>query len=203
MKTNVIILLSVLIVPTSCNSKKDKTPDQWSEGELTEWFSSGEWKRGWEATPDESINQREFAIQYSQNPQRWEKAFQFLSEQDLMKLELGRHELEGADLYVNVDEYISRNEEDVLFEAHKKYADIQVLVSGKERIGVLPLDSTTVAVPYDGEKDILFLTAEAENYRIAEPDRFFLFFPGDAHRPTVKNTENILVRKVVVKVRIQ
>jgi len=203
MKTNVIILLSVLIVPTSCNSKKDKTPDQWSEGELTEWFNAGAWKRGWEATPDESIDQREFAIQYNLNPQRWEKAFQFLSEQDLSKLELGRHELEGADIFVNVDEYISRNEEDVLFEAHKKYADIQVLVSGEEKIGVLPLESTTVAVPYNEDKDIAFLSADADNYRVATPGRFFMFFPDDAHRPTVKNTENSLVRKVVVKVRIQ
>lgn len=203
MKTKLMIVLSVLIVPTACNSKKEKTPDQWSEGELTEWFNAGEWKRGWEATPDESIDQREFAIQYNLNPQRWEKAFQFLSEQDLSKLELGRHELEGPDLFVNVDEYISRNEEDVLFEAHKKYADIQVLVSGEEKIGVLPLESTTLAVPYNEEKDIAFFSADADNYRVATPGRFFMFFPDDAHRPTVKTTENSQVRKVVVKVRIQ
>lgn len=203
MKSKVIILLTVLIVPTACNPMKNKTPDKWSEKELTEWFSSGAWKRGWEASPDESINQREFAIQYNRNPQRWEKAFQFLSEQDLTKLELGRHELEGADLFVNVDEYVSRNEEDVLFEAHKKYADIQVIVSGEERMGVLPLDSTSIVVPYNEEKDIVFLTADAGNYRTATPGRFFIFFPDDAHRPTVKTTENIQVRKIVVKVRIQ
>jgi YhcH/YjgK/YiaL family protein len=89
-----------------------------------------------------------------------------------------------------------------LFEAHKKYADIQVLISGEEKIGVLPLDATTVTVPYDEEKDIMFLTAEGENYRDAMPGKFFLFFPEDAHRPTVKKTENSQVRKIVVKVRI-
>jgi YhcH/YjgK/YiaL family protein len=122
--------------------------------------------------------------------------------QNLADLEKGRYELEDADLFVIVDEYVTRNEEDVLFEAHKKYADIQVLVSGEEKIGVLPLGETTVTIPYDEEKDIMFLTAEEENYRIAEPGKFFLFFPEDAHRPTVKSTENIPVRKVVVKVRI-
>jgi len=203
MKTKLFIFLSVLTVPIACNSDKGKSPDKWSEKELTEWFSAGEWKKGWEAIPDESIDQREFAVQYSKNPQRWEKAFQFLSEQDLRTLELGRHELEGADLYVNVDEYVSRNEEEVMFEAHKKYADIQVLVSGEERMGVLPLDSTAITVPYNEEKDIVFLSADAENYRIAVPGRFFMFFPDDAHRPTVKTTENMPVRKIVVKVRIQ
>lgn len=186
----------------ACTPQKSKTPDQWSEKELSEWFNKGKWKQGWDALPDGSVNIKEFARLYYENPERWDKAFQFLSEQNLVELEKGRYELEGADLFVNVDEYVTRNKEEVLFEAHKKYADIQVLISGEEKIGVLPLDATTVDIPYDEEKDIMFLTAEKENYRIAKPGTFFLFFPQDAHRPTVKSAENIPVRKVVVKVRI-
>ncbi|MFW5774163.1 MAG: YhcH/YjgK/YiaL family protein [Tangfeifania sp.] len=187
---------------TACSTKKSISPGQWNEKELSEWFSKGEWKQGWDARPDESVNQKEFARLYYTNPERWDKAFQFLNEQNLAELEKGRYELEGTDLFVNVDEYVTRNEKDVLFEAHKKYADIQVLIFGEEKIGVLPLDATTVSIPYDEEKDIMFLTAEKENYRIAKPGTFFLFFPQDAHRPTVKLAENSPVRKIVVKVRI-
>ena len=187
---------------TACTPQKSKSPDNWCEKELNEWFGKGEWKQGWDARPDKSVNQKEFARLYYENPERWDKAFQFLSEQNLAGLAKGRYELEGADLFVNIDEYVTRNEEDVLFEAHKKYADIQVMISGEEKIGVLALENTTVTIPYDEEKDILFLTGERENYRTAEPGKFFLFFPQDAHRPTVKSAENIPVRKVVVKVRI-
>lgn len=187
---------------TACTPQKSKTPEQWSEKELGDWFSKGEWKQGWDALPDESVNQKEFARLYFENPERWDKAFQFLSDQNLAELEKGRYELEGADLFVNVDEYVTRNEEDVLFEAHKKYADIQVLVAGEEKIGILPLEKTTVTIPYDEEKDIMFLTADGKNYRIAKPGKFFLLFPEDAHRPTVKSSENSPVKKIVVKVRI-
>lgn len=202
MKTLLIITLTFSIMGSAFNQQKNNAPDQWSEKQLKEWFSKGEWKQGWDARPDESVNRKEFARLYFQNPERWNKAFQFLSGQNPADLEIGRYELEGADLFVNVDEYVTRNEENVLFEAHKKYADIQVLVSGEEKIGVLPLAETTVKIPYDEEKDIMFLTAEGENYRNAAPGTFFLFFPDDAHRPTVKVTENIQVRKIVVKVRI-
>lgn len=202
MKAHLFFILTISIMVTACTPQKSKTPEQWSEKELSEWFSNGEWKQGWDAVPDESVNQKEFARLYHENPERWNKAFQFLSEQNLAELEKGRYELEGTDLFANVDEYVTRNEENVLFEAHKKYADIQVLVSGEEKIGVLPLDETSVTVPYDEEKDIMFLTAGEENYRNAVPGKFFLFFPEDAHRPTVKSTENIPVKKIVVKVRI-
>ncbi len=186
----------------ACNQTQSNSPGQWSETELTEWFNDSEWKQGWEIQPDESVNPLKFAIQYHKNPKRWDKAFLFLKEQDLAALEPGRYELEGTDLFVNVDAYSTKNEEDALFEAHQKYADIQYLVSGEEKIGVLPLEETTVTTPYDDKNDIVFLTSEEENYRLATPDHFFVFFPDDAHRPCVKTSENTEVRKVVVKVRI-
>ncbi|MFA5820146.1 MAG: YhcH/YjgK/YiaL family protein, partial [Bacteroidales bacterium] len=36
----------------------------------------------------------------------------------------------------------------------------------------------------------------------ATPDKFFIFFPSDAHRPGLKVGENSQVRKVVVKVKV-
>lgn len=108
---------------SACNQQKSKMQEPTTEKELRDWYSEGEWNQGWDARPDESVNQKEFARLYFQNPERWDKAFQFLSEQNLAELEKGRYELEGADLFVNIDEYVTRNEEKVLFEAHKKYAD--------------------------------------------------------------------------------
>jgi YhcH/YjgK/YiaL family protein len=55
---------------------------------------------------------------------------------------------------------------------------------------------------YDNSKDIIFLSAEQNNYRIATPERFFVFFPDDAHRPCVRIDENSIVRKIVVKIRV-
>jgi len=186
----------------ACTPTPKSTPDQWSENELTEWFDKGEWNQGWTVSPDETINRKEFASQYYRNPARWDKAFKFLQEENLTELPKGRYELEGADLFVNVDEYITKNEEDALFEAHRKYADIQYVVTGEEQIGVVPLEKTSVTEPYNDEKDIVFLYTTEVNYRPATPEQFFVFFPENAHRPCVKTGDNALVRKIVVKVRI-
>lgn len=59
-----------------------------------------------------------------------------------------------------------------------------------------------VLEPYDGTKDIEFLTVNDGENRPAMPDRFFIFFPEDAHRPGLKDTENSPVRKIVVKVKV-
>jgi YhcH/YjgK/YiaL family protein len=202
MKIQLFFTLIIFSMMVACSQTQKSTPDQWSENELTEWFNKGEWKQGWNVSPDETINQKEFAAQYFRNQARWDKAFKFLHDENLATLAKGRYELEGADLFVNVDEYITKNEEDALFEAHRKYADIQYVVTGEEQIGVVPLEKTSVTEPYNEEKDIVFLSTAEVNYRPATPEQFFVFFPENAHRPCVKAGDNANVRKIVVKVRI-
>ena len=203
MKSKTFTFLLIIITTTlSCSHRVSKDPEKWNEKELTSWFNKGGWKSGWEVSPDESMNRKELAKQIFKNPGRWKKAFYFLKNQDLNNLKPGRYELEGLDLFVNVDDYITKDEKDRSFEAHQKYADIQYVVSGEEKIGVIPLENTKVIVPYDSINDVSFLNAKENNYRLATPERFFVFFPNDAHRPSVKADNNDKVRKVVVKVRI-
>lgn len=170
------------------------------EQEVDTWYARGEWKEGWTALPDESVDRGELFRQYALNPARWQKAFSFLAATDLSALAPGRYELEGSDLFAMVSDYETKNGEDTLYEAHRRYADIQVVVAGEELIGVLPLAETTSVGPFDVEKDIVFLRASHDHYRWAGPGRFYIFFPGDAHRPGVRSGPNAPVRKIVVKV---
>ncbi len=202
MKTFSLLLSAFFIICFSCTNKPADQQFR-NETQLNEWFMKGEWKSGWEVMPDESVNRKEFAVHYFANRERWEKAFNFLKSNDLSKLDIGRYRLEGDSLFVNVSEYTTLNEEETRFEAHRKYADIQYLVSGEEKIGVVPLAVSTVTDPYNPKKDVAFLTTAENHYRLASPERFFVFFPDDAHRPGVKSSDNILVRKVVVKVLIE
>ena len=163
MRTNLIITLLVIAMTSGCSHKKNDSPGSWSEKELNEWFSKGEWNQGWSVQPDETVDKQEFAVQYFKNRERWDKAFSFLSKQNLASLDPGRYELDGEDLFVNVDEYVTRNEEVTKYEAHKKYADIQYLVAGEERIGVAPLENTTITDSYNSETDASFSVASSDN----------------------------------------
>lgn len=184
------------------NYPASKNPENWKECKLNKWFQKGDWRLKWNIIPDESINKTELAIQFFKNRELWEKAFNFLKTSDLKKIKTGKYELEGNDMYVIVDEYITKNEENSDFEAHRRYIDIQYIIEGEEKIGISKLENTKEITAYDNFKDIIFLTAKQNDYRIASHERFFVFFPEDAHRPCVKTSDNIRIRKVVVKIRI-
>ena len=203
MKKTVIlfILAAVIIGLTGCKSSSD--PAGWSGSKVDEWFEKQEWMGGWKITPDASINKKEFAIYYFKNRERWDKAFSFLKDNDLSKLEVKRHDIDGDNLYASVNEYMTKNEEDARFEAHRKYIDIQHVIIGAEQMSLSPLsERKEELVPYDPAKDVEFMTVNKTSSFEATPDNFFIFFPSDIHRPSVKIGENKNVRKVVVKVRI-
>jgi len=197
----IIIVMTVLSGLTGCADSTD--PSVWSSKKIDQWFEKGDWLNGWQVKPDQSIDRKEFAVSYFKNRERWDKAFSFLKNSDLQGLELKRYDIEGDDLYAPVSEYLTKNEEDARYEAHRKYIDIQYVIIGKELIGVAPLSQKKeILEPFDSTKDIEFFTVTGGVDHLALPDRFFIFFPGDAHRPGLKDGENSPVRKIVVKVKV-
>jgi YhcH/YjgK/YiaL family protein len=98
---------------------------------------------------------------------------------------------------------LTKNEEDTKFEAHRKYIDIQHVIVGAEQMSITPIANRKEELTaYDRVKDVEFMTVKETTSYEATPDKFFIFFPSDIHRPSVKIGENKMVRKVVVKVRI-
>ena len=196
-----IMVLTIFMSITGCKSSTD--PSKWNSKQIDKWFDKGEWLNGWQVEPDASIDRKEFTISYFKHKERWDKAFAFLKNSDLEKLELKRHEIDGNNVYAPVSEYMTKNEEDARYEAHLKYIDIQYVITGKELIGVAPVsDRKDMLEAYNEANDIMFMTVNTITNLKASPDRFFIFFPDDIHRPGLKDRENSLVRKVVVKVKV-
>jgi biofilm protein TabA len=196
-----VVLFTSIFGFFGCKSSND--PSSWDSKKIDDWFQKGEYLNGWAVTPDVSINKKEFAVSYFKNKERWDKAFAFLKNNDLNALEPKRHDIDGNNLYAIKSEYLTKNAEDTRFEAHKNYIDIQYVISGSEQISAAPvsmLDSVLVA--YDTAKDCELMTVKKCDNLIATPDKFFVYFPSDLHRPGVKIDENAPVKKIVVKVKI-
>jgi biofilm protein TabA len=204
MKKNFIKVILMISLFGLIGSKVTTDPSSWSNKKISKWFDKEEWLDGWKVTPDSSINKRELAVAYYKNKDRWDKAFKFLKDSDLSKLEPKRYDIDGDNLFATVSEYLTKNEETTNFEAHRKYIDIQYVISGKEIMNIAPLSSVKdIIIPYDATKDIEFMNVDRVVNHLATPGRLFIFFPGDAHRPGLKDVVSSQVRKIVIKLKIE
>ena len=129
------------------------------------------------------------------------RAFKFLREENLVEMEPGKYEIDGSNIYALVQSYETKPEEKGAWEAHRRYIDIQYLVSGTERMGYANLEAMTVCREYTEAEDGLLLKGKG-NFFLLEPEDFVIFMPQDAHMPGLAATNPQMVKKVVVKVRI-
>jgi YhcH/YjgK/YiaL family protein len=130
---------------------------------------------------------------------RFAQVLEFVQRQPLDQLPDGKHEIDGQNLFVIVSEYDTKLVEDCIFEAHRKYIDVQVMLRGEERMGVAPL-SRVESVPYQEERDLTILRGDAD-FLLLSAGYFTIFFPQDGHIPGVMNQQQPgKVRKAVFKV---
>jgi len=127
---------------------------------------------------------------------------EILQSLNLSELQPGHIELDGKYVYINVDEVNGKSREEARIEAHRKYIDIQVPVSGSEVMGVMPVaELKEVTMQYDDEKDVMFFGDKITNWETVNPGEFIIFFPEDGHAPLVECGERH--RKLVVKISVE
>jgi YhcH/YjgK/YiaL family protein len=131
------------------------------------------------------------------------RAFEILRNKTLAKKEDGKYALDGEKIYYTIQRYKTKPIIEGNLEAHRKYIDIQFLLSGVELLGYAPLKGLTVAEEYNPQKDIVFFHTPREITKVKlEPGLFCILFPSDAHLPSLQLAEPADVRKVVIKIGI-
>lgn len=130
-------------------------------------------------------------------------ALEYLEKTDLKNKPDGKYDILKDEIYINVQEYETKEEQDCKWEAHKQYIDIQYMISGSEKIGVADIHNFENVIPYDKERDVEFLKTnnETETITLNEND-FIILYPFDVHRPQMKNKLVLHVKKAVVKVLV-
>ena len=125
--------------------------------------------------------------------------FDYLKSHDISKMECGRHELRGNELFFNLQEYETKPVQKL--EAHKKYIDIQVMAIGEEYMGYTNIKNTTLLESYEETKDVMFLNGSVDKLK-ADSKTFLIFYPEDAHMPALCIDKPQKVKKAIFKILI-
>ncbi|MFC6288709.1 YhcH/YjgK/YiaL family protein [Levilactobacillus angrenensis] len=126
----------------------------------------------------------------------------YVKSHDISKLEVGSHQIDGNNFYVNVLSYDTENAENRSWESHDKYIDVHVLASGIEGLA-LNDTSNMQRLEYNIKKDKATLTG-SENVTLSlRPDEILICYPEDGHKTGIQVTEQPShLKKCVFKVKL-
>jgi len=126
------------------------------------------------------------------------KGLLYLAGTDFSKLEAGRHDIEGDQLYAMVQHYQTKPPGEGRWEAHRRYWDIQYVVKGIEQIHYANITHLSPG-DYDAGKDFLGLEGSGDQVTLHQ-GMFAILSPQDGHMPGMAKGQPVRVSKVVVKV---
>lgn len=138
-------------------------------------------------------------------------ALDYLKKIEGQHLDDGRVTIDGDLVYALVQSYRTEplpSDSSPRLEAHRKYIDIQFVVSGSETLGWAPREQLTVSTPYDAAKDVEFGSASLAALTLVRltAGQMAVLWPEDAHAPRLaaptgdEPARPTDVKKIVVKV---
>ena len=131
---------------------------------------------------------------------RLKQAFNYLETIDTDKGSEGTFEVDGNNIKAIISTNELKNKDDALLEAHQKYLDIHVPISGNETFGWKSIKAIEKSRgKYDSERDIEFFNDTPATYFTVSPGDFVIFLSEDAHAPLIgAGTLNKIIFKISI-----
>lgn len=144
------------------------------------------------------IDQTKNIGKYAGLGEHFRTAAEWLAGQDLSALVPGTFQVDGKQVFATLaDNQLSR--ETPAYEAHRCYADILVIVDGKETFYLGTEGKAGQLIP---EKDFCQCEVSAGLPFVLESGWFAIFLPGEMHAPGNPAGRPSVCRKLVVKVLV-
>lgn len=129
---------------------------------------------------------------------RLEQAFDFILNNDLATFADGRHDIDGDNIFAMVSTPQLKRPEDAPVETHRRYLDIQLVLSGKEAFGWIAAEELqSPTAPFDEAKDICFWNDTPTMQFELHEGQMAIFLPEDGHAPMIGEGQ---IKKCIVKV---
>lgn len=116
----------------------------------------------------------------------------------------GKHEIDGERIFPIHTEYETEPAEQGLMKAHRKYADVMLMLEGEEALYFKPTEKLShMTNEYDPEQDALLARLDADASRLVfRPGMFAVLLPEAAHCPGCQLRGPSHVKKIIAKVML-
>ncbi|MBX9853345.1 MAG: YhcH/YjgK/YiaL family protein [Cytophagaceae bacterium] len=116
-------------------------------------------------------------------------------------LKTGRYNICDDKLIAIVNSYQTKSPQEAIWESHRKYVDVQYIISGKEKMGFSPISSMKMKRPYKDEDDCIFYEGNGKHFTMQE-GKLVICTPGDVHKPGLNPVDPAIVKKLIFKVHV-
>lgn len=121
---------------------------------------------------------------------------------DLAALEDGSYPIDGERIYVNISSYETTQARNRVWEAHRKYLDLHLMLHGKEQIDFNFIDNMEQH-DYVEKEDFLPMDGDPNGHIVLTEGDCLICYPDDAHRTAIQVQGPEKIKKAIFKIKIR
>ena len=129
-------------------------------------------------------------------------ALELINEEFFATLGSERVDIIPGEVWCTAFEYDTITDEESFFEAHEKFLDIHIMLSGSERVEIASPKALEV-FRSEEENDFWGYRGKGDYSLILAPGSFLVVFPDDAHKIKMQVDGPCTVSKAVFKIKVR
>lgn len=133
------------------------------------------------------------------------KRYSFLEKIDRFNIDhykKGKIEIDG-DVFFGIGlEYETKNQAECLWEAHKRYLDVHLILEGEEKVQVSNIETMNINQKYDQTNDYTLFDGDEEQEMILKKGMFLALYPNEVHKTAVITNKISNIKKIVFKLEL-
>lgn len=108
------------------------------------------------------------------------------------------------DIFALEQVFYTKDREECFIEAHRKYIDFQLILSGNEQMEYVDIDKLEIDQNYDDQKDLItYKLVDNTSKFLLQDNDLAIFFPDDGHIGLPKYRDSELCYKTVIKFPVE
>ncbi len=127
------------------------------------------------------------------------KCFEYAQQHNLLDYKAGSYKIDEDRIFVNIVEYETKTKEERFWEAHRKYIDLHLMLSGTEQIDLNFIENMEQK-QFVEKDDFLPLNGESNCHVVLNDGDFLICYPEDAHMTAIKINDSVKIKKAIFKV---
>ncbi|MGI6501356.1 MAG: YhcH/YjgK/YiaL family protein [Anaerostipes sp.] len=134
--------------------------------------------------------------------ERVQNAINYLKSINVTVADTNKKQIVNDDFFYFVQSYNTMPAADCKLESHRKYIDIQIMISGEEVMDIVDIFRLSVKEAYDDNRDVMFWKCPGHMARTSlKKGDCIVLYPENAHRCAISDTGTSSVLKIVGKVK--
>jgi YhcH/YjgK/YiaL family protein len=132
-----------------------------------------------------------------------QKISEFLEKNDVSKFENGRYDIDKDNLFLNIATYNTTTPENRVWEAHKEYIDVHMMIKGKEKMCTAFIENANITEYHEDSDYVEISDIKGDiSQIILNEGEYLVCYPQDVHKTACIVEKEEEVKKAIFKVRV-